>query len=76
MEFTIRQISKMLNGQVKGDEDAKITMLAKIQDAKEGQVAFLANPKYEPYLFNAGNSCNCKEGFSAQEGDQIFADPC
>jgi UDP-3-O-[3-hydroxymyristoyl] glucosamine N-acyltransferase len=52
MEFTIRQISKMLNGQVKGDEDAKITMLAKIQDAKEGQVAFLANPKYEPYIYS------------------------
>src|SRR5690349_7855461 len=52
MEFTIKQISKMLNGQVKGDGEAKITMLAKIQDAKAGQVAFLANPKYESYIYS------------------------
>jgi UDP-3-O-[3-hydroxymyristoyl] glucosamine N-acyltransferase len=52
MEFTIKQIAKMLNGQVKGDGDAKITMLAKIQDAKAGQVAFLANPKYESYIYS------------------------
>jgi UDP-3-O-[3-hydroxymyristoyl] glucosamine N-acyltransferase len=52
MEFTIKQISKMLNGQVKGDGDAKITMLAKIQDAKAGQVAFLANPKYESFIYS------------------------
>src|SRR6187399_1306833 len=52
MEFTIAQISKMLNGQVKGDGNAKITMLAKIQDAKAGQIAFLANPKYESYIYS------------------------
>jgi UDP-3-O-[3-hydroxymyristoyl] glucosamine N-acyltransferase len=52
MEFTIRQISKMLNGQVKGDADAKISMLAKIQDAKDGQIAFLANPKYESFIYS------------------------
>ena len=42
----------MLNGQIKGDENAKITMLAKIQDAKQGQIAFLANPKYESFIYS------------------------
>lgn len=51
MEFTVKQIAMMLGGQVQGDENAKINMLAKIQDAKPGQVAFLANPKYESFIY-------------------------
>ncbi len=41
----------MLGGTVQGDEHAKINMLAKIQDAKPGQIAFLANPKYESFIY-------------------------
>ena len=51
MEFTLNQIASMLGGEVKGDGSQKINMLAKIQDAKEGQIAFLANPKYEQYVY-------------------------
>ena len=41
----------MLGGEVQGDGSQKISMLAKIQDAKKGQIAFLSNPKYEQYLY-------------------------
>lgn len=41
----------MLGGQVQGNEHATINMLAKIQDAKPGQIAFLANPKYESFIY-------------------------
>ena len=41
----------MLGGEVRGDGNQKINMLGKIQDAKEGQIAFLANPKYEQYIY-------------------------
>lgn len=51
MEFTISQIAGMLGGQVKGDGNEKISMLAKIQDAKRGQLAFLSNPKYEQFIY-------------------------
>src|SRR5215216_3172010 len=51
MEFTIQQIAAMLGGQIKGNATDKIKMLAKIQDAKKGQVAFLSNPKYEQYIY-------------------------
>src|SRR5690606_16920625 len=51
MEFTVNQIAAMLGGEVKGDGNAKIRMLAKIQDAKNGQIAFLSNPKYENYIY-------------------------
>ena len=52
MEFTIQQIAQMLGGEVKGNGQEKINMLAKIQDAKPGQIAFLANPKYEQYIYS------------------------
>ncbi|MBL7870733.1 MAG: UDP-3-O-(3-hydroxymyristoyl)glucosamine N-acyltransferase [Cyclobacteriaceae bacterium] len=51
MEFSIAQIATMLGGEVKGDGTAKINMLAKIQDAKKGQIAFLSNPKYEQFIY-------------------------
>jgi UDP-3-O-[3-hydroxymyristoyl] glucosamine N-acyltransferase len=51
MEFTVEQIALMLKGKVAGDKNRKINMLAKIQDAKPGQIAFLSNPKYEQYLY-------------------------
>src|SRR5918994_1823135 len=51
MEFTIQQIATMLGGEVKGNGNDKINMLAKIQDAKKGQIAFLSNPKYEQYIY-------------------------
>jgi UDP-3-O-[3-hydroxymyristoyl] glucosamine N-acyltransferase len=51
MEFTINQVAGMLGGEVKGNGSETINMLAKIQDAKKGQIAFLSNPKYEQYIY-------------------------
>lgn len=51
MEFSVNQIAGMLGGEVKGNGNEKIRMLAKIQDAKKGQIAFLSNPKYEQYIY-------------------------
>ncbi len=51
MEFTVNQIAQMLGGEVRGNGQDKINMLAKIQDAHKGQIAFLANPKYEHFIY-------------------------
>jgi UDP-3-O-[3-hydroxymyristoyl] glucosamine N-acyltransferase len=51
MEFSISQIAAMLGGEVTGDGTEKIYMLAKIQEAKKGQIAFLSNPKYEHFIY-------------------------
>lgn len=51
MEFTVQQIAAMLGGEVKGSGSEKINMLAKIQEAKKGQIAFLSNPKYENFIY-------------------------
>src|SRR5690606_23050646 len=52
MEFTVDQIAAMLGGEVKGNGSEKVNMLAKIQDAQTGQIAFLSNPKYEQYIYS------------------------
>jgi len=46
----------MLGGSVQGNAQEKINMLAKIQDAKKGQIAFLSNPKYEQYIYTTNAS--------------------
>lgn len=56
MEFTVNQIAAMLGGEVKGDGEQKINMLAKIQEAKKGQISFLANPKYENFIYETDAS--------------------
>ena len=51
MEFTIEQIAKMLKGEIKGDKSLKVNKLAKIEEGIEGSISFLANLKYEQYLY-------------------------
>lgn len=52
MEFSAAKIASMVGGRVDGDEDACVNSFAKIEEAGRGQLAFLANPKYEDYLYN------------------------
>ena len=52
MEFSLQQIAIMLGGQVEGDATLKVSSLGRIQEARRGQIAFLANPKYEQYLYS------------------------
>jgi UDP-3-O-[3-hydroxymyristoyl] glucosamine N-acyltransferase len=52
MEFTIEQIAQMLHGEVKGDKSLKVSQLAKIEEGSEGCISFLANLKYEQYLYS------------------------
>lgn len=52
MQFSAIQIAALLNGKVEGNPDAKVTQLAKIEEAGEGSLCFLSNPKYEDYLYD------------------------
>lgn len=51
MEFTAKVIADFLTGEVIGDPETKVTNVAKIEEAKSGTLAFLANPKYNKYLY-------------------------
>jgi len=50
IEFSLGQISKIVDGILEGNESSIITDLAEIQHAKEGHLTFLGNPKYRKYL--------------------------
>lgn len=51
MKFTANQIAEILNGEVEGDGQVEVSKLAKIEEGEPGTLTFLANPKYEPYLY-------------------------
>ncbi len=51
MEFTAKQIAGILNGQIEGDAEVKITKLSKIEEGEPGSISFLANPAYTQYIY-------------------------
>lgn len=52
MQFTASQIALLINGKIEGDANASVNSFGKIEEAKVGQLAFLANPKYEDHLYS------------------------
>src|ERR1700761_2651636 len=56
MQFTAQDIGFMLNGTVEGDPSVTVNRLAKIEEASAGSLSFLANPKYEQYLYSTDAS--------------------
>ncbi len=56
MQFTAIQIASLTGGKVEGNPDAAVGSFGKIEEAKAGQLAFLANPKYEDHLYTTSAS--------------------
>lgn len=52
MEFSAKQIAQMLEGRVEGNENAVVGKLCKIEEGEKGGLSFLANPKYNHYLYS------------------------
>jgi len=50
MEIKISEIAKLVNGEIIGDNIISINNLARIQDAKIGDLTFLYLPAYEKYF--------------------------
>lgn len=51
MEFKAEQIAEFLKGRVEGNKDVVVRELCKIEEGKQGALAFLANPKYTQYIY-------------------------
>ncbi|MEM1137169.1 MAG: UDP-3-O-(3-hydroxymyristoyl)glucosamine N-acyltransferase [Bacteroidota bacterium] len=51
MEFTIQELAHLLGGEVKGNHKEKVHTICKIQEGQKGAITFLANPKYEKYIY-------------------------
>ncbi len=50
MRKTLREIAKLIEGEVVGEADVVITGISGIKEAGPGDITFLANPKYAPLL--------------------------
>ena len=50
MQFNAAQIASLINGKIEGDDTVSVSSFGKIETAIKGQLAFLANPKYEEHL--------------------------
>lgn len=56
MKFTAAQIAGILEGEVVGNPDAEVFKLSKIEEGTEGSLTFLANPKYENFIYTTDAS--------------------
>ncbi|HUC83208.1 MAG TPA: UDP-3-O-(3-hydroxymyristoyl)glucosamine N-acyltransferase [Flavisolibacter sp.] len=68
MQFSAAQISVLVNGKIEGDANATVSSFGKIEEAQEGQLTFLANPKYEDFLYTTNASIAIvNEGYELRE---------
>jgi len=56
MTFSAAQIAMLINGKVEGDPNVSVASFGRIEEAVKGQLAFLANPKYEEHLYSTAAS--------------------
>ena len=52
MNITSQELALILNGKLVGDKDVVVNALAKIEDAKKGDLCFLSNAKYIKHAYN------------------------
>jgi UDP-3-O-[3-hydroxymyristoyl] glucosamine N-acyltransferase len=64
---TAQQIADLLEGKVEGDANVKVSRLSKIEEGEPGSLTFLANPKYEEFIYATRASLVIvNEGFVAE----------
>jgi UDP-3-O-[3-hydroxymyristoyl] glucosamine N-acyltransferase len=56
MQLTAHQIGILLEGTVEGNPEVTVNQLSKIEEASEGSLSFLANSKYEQFVYSSGAS--------------------
>ncbi|MEZ4983793.1 MAG: UDP-3-O-(3-hydroxymyristoyl)glucosamine N-acyltransferase [Saprospiraceae bacterium] len=51
MQLSAEQLSVILEADLDGNASAMVNRPCKIEEGEEGAITFLANPKYEPYIY-------------------------
>ena len=54
MEFTAQKIAELIGGTIEGNPDVVVTRVIKIDEDESGGLGFLANPKYEQFIYSTG----------------------
>ena len=52
MKFTAKQIAKLVHGKLEGDKNVELHRFSKIEEAQKNSLSFLANSKYESFIYN------------------------
>ncbi len=52
MQFTAKQIAGLIEGKIEGNPGVAVSSFGKLEEATEGQLSFLANPKYQEFLYS------------------------
>ncbi|MCZ2443129.1 MAG: UDP-3-O-(3-hydroxymyristoyl)glucosamine N-acyltransferase [Flavobacteriales bacterium] len=55
-EFTAREIATLIGGTIEGNPDTIVTGLSKIEEGTPNTLSFMANPKYEQYIYSTNAS--------------------
>ena len=56
MEFNAATLAGLLKGEIVGDPEVRVNTIAKIEEGHPGALSFLANPKYEHYIYTTLSS--------------------
>ena len=56
MKLTLAKIAELVDGELVGDGSVEINGVGKIEDAQQGQITFISNPKYEKFIETSGAS--------------------
>ena len=56
MKLTIAELAKILNGEFIGEGTTSLSNLAKIEEATDGDITFISNTRYLPWLYKTGAS--------------------
>lgn len=51
MKLKVGEIAQLLQAEVEGNKELEIHGLAKIEEGRPGELTFLANPKYEQFIY-------------------------
>lgn len=52
MQISAQEIAKLINGTLEGDASVTISKAGKIENAEQGDITFLANPKYQNFIYD------------------------
>lgn len=75
MEMTVKEIAGFLEGEVLGDEKVVIKGVSGIKEAKEGEITFLSNPRYNHLVSQTrASAIIASEKISAAEKPVILVD--
>lgn len=50
MDFSAEQVANLINGDIKGNPQEKVSYISKIEDGKPGTITFLGGERYQEYL--------------------------